>query len=683
MASHATAGGSQAADWRSAHSSASANAASLWPQLTFTQGFVVGQLSIIIVVIALIRYLLFEQATPEAAHDGAGDEHDAEDQGTETGSTANRSRHFPSLSSQNQKGQSIASLLSLSLSSAPPRAKSPPPASLGAENGAGSGPNLLTLARIPDAVGFDMETAVDIDVGWLNVLLAHVWEGYRDDFLAGGSSHQTPSEAGDDGEWEDVVGVAEEAAEVPSESPARCARDLMEEIINRPKVEEGKMAFLDSIKVTECLLGTSYPILSNARVRPRDDQGRVRIELDVDYSDLLSLSLQTAILVNWPRERFAVLPISLGLRITRFSGTLSLSFSSHPPASTPSTNRSRHSLEVSLHPDFLLLATCSSLVGSRAKLQDIPKIQQLILQRIRQSILDKFGWPKSWTVEMPDLVRRRRPRRRRYGPEADAELDHYYNRNYMEGIVEEDGDDFGDEGFHAGFPDGSRPPLRSSNSARRAHPTPDGRGPYRRSQSSMDFGHTTPDAYSNPLFDAQRTPKAKQSRAAAGNGSARHLDSNEMSRNAGSSSSRRAMGSGQFSSSGGAAGGPTPPSYSRSSSYNAPAAMAAGGRRPVYRPTPSSSQITSISRRGPNPHRYSVGDEYEQENVGVGEGHPIASRSGHARPGPAAQSGFAGRRSGRAAMNGDSAGASTGVMPGVEEWRKEMVRRTHGGTPGP
>lgn len=117
-----------------------------------------------------------------------------------------------------------------------------------------------------------METAADIDVGWLNVLMAHVWEGYRDDFLAGGSDRPIPFVEGEtqEEEWEDETEDGAEATSVQ-----RTARHLIQDIINRPKLENGKLEFLDQIQVTECLVGDSYPILSNARVRPRDDQGRV------------------------------------------------------------------------------------------------------------------------------------------------------------------------------------------------------------------------------------------------------------------------------------------------------------------------------------------------------------------------------------------------------------------------
>ncbi|CAO1638251.1 unnamed protein product [Parajaminaea phylloscopi] len=643
MGSH---GSAQESIQRAAPGQSGSNA--LWPQLTFTQGLLVGQLSIICVVIALIRYLLFEDvSTTQAAEEEASDDAESEH-------TAKR-RQFPQSTSQSRSKQAVSSLLSLSLSSAHPRAKSPPPGNVGAAGVAGTGPSLSTLARIPDAVGYDMETASDIDVGWFNVLLAHVWEGYRDDFLAGGSDKPEASsfDAGMDG-FGSQHAPSQSLPMEHTEPVQRSARDLMQEILNRPKEQEGKMSFLDPIEVTECLVGNSYPILSNARVRPRDDQGRVRIELDVDYSDLLSLSLRTAILINWPRERFAVLPTSLGLRITRFSGTLALSFSSRPPAETPLDNRSRHSLEVSLHPDFLLLATCSSLVGSRAKLQDIPKIQQLVLQRIRQAILDKFGWPNTWTVEMPDLVRRSMRRDALRDETVDgAYAEGYGDGAYMDNIAEEEGDGWAYEPMEGSGID-SRPPL-----------TRDG-DDYDDSAAGPSYRH----------FDAQRTPKAKQ-RSALG-----AVKSDGRAAGTGQMNGNRRMPNGQ-------AAMQAPSTPSRGNSYLSGGLMAGGplagsggvlgrgtpGPRPPYRPTPSSSQLTSISRRMPNPRRYTDGSEPRtHDNVHRG---PRSVATGRARTGQS--------HNGRVPRGtpGSHEAVTTGMDPGVEAWRKEMVRRTHGGTPGP
>jgi len=94
----------------------------------------------------------------------------------------------------------------------------------------------------------------------------------------------------------------------------------------------------DPIQVTALSLGSAYPLLSNARIRPSDGQGHIvsfdvrefgtqliiqRAEIDIDYLDSTSLSLSTSLLINFPRPRFAVLPVSLGVQLASIGGTVS------------------------------------------------------------------------------------------------------------------------------------------------------------------------------------------------------------------------------------------------------------------------------------------------------------------------------------------------------------------------
>lgn len=503
---------------------------------------------------------------------------------------------------------------------------------------------------IPDAVGYDMETAADTDVGWLNVLLAHAWAGYRDDFLAGGTHpRRTPTSLSDDDSTDDT---SQSDSKQEAHAARRTAALLMQEVLNRPKIEQGKMDFLDEIQVTECLLGNSYPTLSNARVRPRDDQGRVRVEIDVEYTDLLSLALRTAVLVNYPKPRFAVLPISLGVRITRFSGTLSLSLTSHPPSEVSQDKRSRHTLELSLHPDFLLAATCSSLVGSRAKLQDIPKIQQLILQRIRSAIMDRIGWPRCFTVELPDLVRRadnratrasakmhkhrlneKGPRMARAGSSSAIGSRNglngrrAYRKRRMAGIAEEQGDeqdDLSDLAISQDEEEGEEdvlsydgddphtmadPPLDPQEALRRMRLRRRlARQRQEQASSRQDDYLYDDDDYDETDDDPQRTPRRSRP------------SSNKKL----PSSSRR-----------------VPDGYSSG----------------LYR---SPSQYTSISRRRPNPL------------------HTSSSNSGLDVRASATKSSRNSRRGGDL-LEDDGERRPPGSLPTVEAWRKEMVKRTHGG----
>jgi hypothetical protein len=51
-----------------------------------------------------------------------------------------------------------------------------------------------------------------------------------------------------------------------------------------------------------------------------------RAEIDIDYLDTTSLSLSTSLLINFPRPRFAVLPVSLGVQLASIGGTVSFPY---------------------------------------------------------------------------------------------------------------------------------------------------------------------------------------------------------------------------------------------------------------------------------------------------------------------------------------------------------------------
>ncbi|KAK4686770.1 hypothetical protein P7C73_g3347, partial [Tremellales sp. Uapishka_1] len=226
--------------------------------------------------------------------------------------------------------------------------------------------------------GYEMATHPAESTDWLNVLFAQILQGYRNDLLSSG---------GEEG-----------------------ARQRIEKWLNP---ESGAQSWLDPIQVTSLSLGSAFPLLSNARIRPADGQGHIRGEIDVDYLDSLHLSLSTSVLINFPRPRFAVLPVSLGVELVSIGGTLSTQI--HDPS------HERQHLHASLLPDFHLNLKTTSLLGSRAKLQgiflafqagpspnsltaDIPKLEQLILSRLRQIIQDRLVYPNHLSLALPRLL---------------------------------------------------------------------------------------------------------------------------------------------------------------------------------------------------------------------------------------------------------------------------------------
>ncbi|WWC87517.1 uncharacterized protein L201_002407 [Kwoniella dendrophila CBS 6074] len=276
---------------------------------TFTQGFILGQASFLVIILLFVRYVVFSPS----------EELDTE--------------------SWKRKRAEKAKRALLSTTSVPP----PPPSQL--------------LSK----TNYEMATHAAESTDWLNVLLAQVLQGYRNDLL---------SANGEEG-----------------------ARQRIEKWLNPVG---SNLSWLDPIEVTSLSLGKAYPLLSNARIRPADGQGRIRAEIDIDYLDSISLSLSTAVLVNFPRPRFAVLPVSLGVELVSIGGTLSIQL--HEPIDE------RQHAHISLLPDFHLNLKTTSLLGSRAKLQDIPKLEQLILSRIRSVIQDRFVHPAHLSLALPRIL---------------------------------------------------------------------------------------------------------------------------------------------------------------------------------------------------------------------------------------------------------------------------------------
>ena len=88
-------------------------------------------------------------------------------------------------------------------------------------------------------------------------------------------------------------------------------------------------------------------------------------------------------------------------------------------------------LYLSLHPDFTLHMQTKSLIGSRAKLQDIPKVEQLVIARLRGYIVDKVVWPRKWAVRLPAVGH----------SAADMEEYVWINETEFEPVHDDGGDD--------------------------------------------------------------------------------------------------------------------------------------------------------------------------------------------------------------------------------------------------
>ena len=146
------------------------------------------------------------------------------------------------------------------------------------------------------------------------------------------------------------------------------------------------MNILDPLTVTDIDIGCRYPRCSHARVRSGGT-----IEVDIEYVDALTLGIDTRLWLHVPHYRFGALDAAMCLRIERFAGTLAIDIT-------------ETDVRVYLHPGFVLDAHLSSVFGSKSKLHDVPKIEDIVLARLHLWIKQRFVWPHAWHIPLPGVA---------------------------------------------------------------------------------------------------------------------------------------------------------------------------------------------------------------------------------------------------------------------------------------
>ncbi|OBZ78975.1 Maintenance of mitochondrial morphology protein 1 [Grifola frondosa] len=199
---------------------------------------------------------------------------------------------------------------------------------------------------------------------WLNVFLKQVMQAYR-------------------------VKLRDD---LPGAEGDEVARQRIEDFANKMRPP----GFLDHIKVHSVDLGISAPRLSRAHVkRHLSSASDPEMEFDMTYVDSLSISLSTSVLFNYPFPSFARLPVSLTISLSIFSSSILLT-PPHPHSPHPTVTFTLPSP----HTDFTLDLRTTSLLGSRAKLEDVPKLHELIQHQIRRLIVERG----TWKVVLPGLA---------------------------------------------------------------------------------------------------------------------------------------------------------------------------------------------------------------------------------------------------------------------------------------
>ncbi|RWA11163.1 hypothetical protein EKO27_g3925 [Xylaria grammica] len=333
--------------------------------LSFVQGLVVGQLSVVLLIAAFIRFFIFgDPPSPEVT---------------------------ASIRATERRSRTLAhrqSLLSLTTSNT----RQPQPALSKKKPSVLRNPQTLTIGSILNKTYYNVDSHQPESLDWFNVLVA-----------------QTIAQFRSDAQHDDAI------------------LNSLTSALNGTSRPD----FLGEIKVTELTLGEDFPILSNCRIIPVDEDGlsleirngggisgqggaaearakmlegsRLQARMDVDLSDMITLALETKILLNYPKRLTAVLPVALAVTVVRFSGTLSISFvPSNPSQSTPTR------MTFSFLDDYRLDFSIRSLVGSRSRLQDVPKIAQLVESRLHRWFDERAVEPRFQEIALPSLWPRMR-----------------------------------------------------------------------------------------------------------------------------------------------------------------------------------------------------------------------------------------------------------------------------------
>ncbi|KAL7789865.1 hypothetical protein V8C37DRAFT_196653 [Trichoderma ceciliae] len=325
------------------------------PTLSFTQGLIVGQLSVVLILAAFIKFFIFGDApSPDVA--------------ASLRATERRSRtlaHKQSLlrlrSPSQRHGQTLNRKKSTVL-------RNPP---------------TLTIGSILSKTYYNVDSHQPESLDWFNVLIAQTIAQFRSD-----AQHD----------------------------------DAILNSLTKTLNGTSRPDFVDEIRVTELSLGEEFPILSNCRIIPVDEDGislgshvkfdpataardgtRLQARMDVDLSDMLTMAVETKLLLNYPKKLSAVLPVALSVSVVRFSGTLSISFlPSNPSQSTPTM------MAFNFLDDYRLDFSIRSLLGSRSRLQDVPKIAQLIESRLHRWFDERAVEPRFQQIALPSLWPRKK-----------------------------------------------------------------------------------------------------------------------------------------------------------------------------------------------------------------------------------------------------------------------------------
>jgi len=147
------------------------------------------------------------------------------------------------------------------------------------------------------------------------------------------------------------------------------------------------------IVVDELDFGHSLPKIQGIDKRAEDEQ--LHLELDIFYPGGLYFSVSTEIWINWPRERFASLPVSISIGLASLTGKVSFT--------CPFERDTIFVMGLIGEPD--LLFEVGSLLGYKTELRDVTKISEVITRQTEEVIRQNLVLPNGLAFRLPNKER--------------------------------------------------------------------------------------------------------------------------------------------------------------------------------------------------------------------------------------------------------------------------------------
>ncbi|AAS50200.1 AAL166Cp [Eremothecium gossypii ATCC 10895] len=318
---------------------------------SFAEGLVVGQLSVIVVLIFFIKFFIFSDG-PAKTGGGGGSSAESRSSGF-TGSplTSTTSRLLSTLIKRGGKeGTEFAE---------------------DSEN-----ERTRQINAILEKTYYDVETHSPESLDWFNVLIAQTIQKFREEALQKDNIVHSLNDF-----------ISRKSSQLPN--------------------------YLDAVKITELDIGDDFPIFSNCRIKysPPLNKKRLEAKIDIDLSDRLTLGIETRLLMNYPKYLTASLPVKLTVSMLRFQACLTVSLTTAEEfvptmAATTDTDAGDsegHYLVFSFSPDYRMEFDIKSLIGARSKLENIPKISSLVEYQIKKWFMDRCVEPRFQFVKLPSM----------------------------------------------------------------------------------------------------------------------------------------------------------------------------------------------------------------------------------------------------------------------------------------